>query len=352
MLYSASFSRLAGGAGQFVFAGGSGLNGGKVFHTQELMAFASDIGSARGEMVDGESRGDDSSSGLRARTCRPLAASITGLPAGVFGSDWDGGTGLVVVGGAQPIRVFDIGVARWSNIESGGGLIAAGVSKRHRALRAAAEAAHAAETAEALSSASSVANSGDTILLDPGPASGDAATFVTEGVLPPPAPPVLPVQPVQPVQPVLSTPPALPDDAGAPAALSETEGGAISSNSDTLIQSYPPPLTDAARASARAAAALAALAQESELARAMAATEIADWGSGEEVVVRDAREASATSATDNDEDAAEFDAGFGKGAVKDAERPTSAAARVRRGSGAVDALRAAVEGARATTDAE
>jgi WD40 repeat protein len=147
LLYSISFSKTSSvlngvgrSPGYYVFAGGSGINGGKVFQTKDLLSFAYDISSTkvgsssiaitkekdeeRPPKVMESLAGAKESVPLQARTCRPLIASISGLSRGVFASDWDGHNGLVVVGGDQPIRVFDVntsGESSSKNISVGKG---------------------------------------------------------------------------------------------------------------------------------------------------------------------------------------------------------------------------------------
>lgn len=127
--------------GPFLFAGGSGVNGGKVWRIADLITMGGDIETAAAATTSSSSGAPQTqppqSSPTTApvtapqppiSTARPLVATIAGLPRGVYGSDWDCSTsssssnistgaaaggrpsagGLVIVGGDQPIRVFDL----------------------------------------------------------------------------------------------------------------------------------------------------------------------------------------------------------------------------------------------------
>jgi WD40 repeat protein len=208
LLYSVSFSKntspLNGegrSPGYYVFAGGSGVNGGKVFHTQDLLSFANDIKSTKAGSISTAIAKDqdkerppevmESLAGLKksvpplqAHTCRPLVASISGLSRGVFASDWDGNNGLVVVGGDQPIRVFDVSTSGESlsrNISVGKG---GGVNQRVRGRVGAfiAIETRAIDTAESMKNNDEIYYQTQFIMTEF--VSGDAATPFFESALP------------------------------------------------------------------------------------------------------------------------------------------------------------------------
>jgi len=212
LLYSISFSKNSSflngegrSPGYYVFAGGSGVNGGKVFQTQDLLSFANDIYSTKAgssstaitkekveerlpEVMESLANTKESVTPVQDRTRKPLVATISGLARGVFASDWDGNNGLVVVGGDQPIRVFDVstsGESSLTNISVGkGGGVKKQVGGRVGTLIA-------IETgdinaAESINNTTEVINRPQSIFSKF--VSGDATNPFSESALPPSAP--------------------------------------------------------------------------------------------------------------------------------------------------------------------
>ena len=360
LLYSISLSKstVSGegrSPGYYVFAGGSGINGGKVFQTQDLLSFANDISATRaGECLpaissnqEEECPPEDTDSSLstresltliHARTCRPLVASISGLSRGVFASDWDGNNGLVVVGGDQPIRVFDVSASSLKIIPVGAGGGAKGRG------RVGSSKALATETNE-VNTASTITNATEVISLT-NPvisefSSSNAEIFVSKSAIPPAAPPVSSSS-VRPPPVVLL-------------ALAAANAAAVKAIGVSNIESSHVDNVKARQSLSTAAAAT----EEAEIIDALATNTSSAWG--EELIDEPILSSICNDETEEEEEKEEattFDAGHRKiinphGSITQTspQLPSlhpeeSLEVRVRRSSGAVDAFRALIEGTR------
>ena len=360
LLYSISFSKMVSSShgegtshGHYVFAGGSGVNGGKVFKTQDLLSFASDIYSTRtgeslsimkDDMTGKDQRAETipsynkNATPIIARTCRPLIASISGLARGVFASDWDGNSGLVIVGGDQPIRVFDVNDTSVANdtVGTGGGI------KRKAGGRVGAILAVTTELrdfkTENDSALSGVLSSNSTNSIVPKFGSSDAAILTQESFIPPIAPTT-----------TLRPPPAVLLALAAANAISREE--AEDAHESSLTE-----LTEAEVNTARKAISAAALYQETEMGLALERNTVTAWEA--DVDDSEVRQLTAIDDAFLEDQEATFDAGYRKvigssGFVVQIPSPSTVLlieepvdGRMRRSSGAVDALRALIEGAR------
>jgi hypothetical protein len=320
MLYSASFSRAGQGAspaGTFVVAAGSGANGAKVFRTADLVTLAADIratqeGGAAGSVGLGAavSFTVTSPNGLPPR---PLVASIDGLQRGVYASDWDGTTGLVLCGGDQPIRVFDLTQGPAAAAAAGGegeGETAVSATPSSAPATPARKTTRAGGRARIAAAAAASATVAESAAQASSEGSAAAATAAAADV-PPPASP----------------------DAGAGAAAA--------------AEPPVPPPADAAAAAAE---------EEEGLAPAVADELAAVFGEANDDEDDDEEDEEGVIPSNEDGDSVDDDVGF-----FDAGHPTSPGGRptsagrlgafgspaIRRPSGAVDSFRAAIQTARA-----
>jgi WD40 repeat protein len=367
LLYSISFSKMVSSShgegpkqGQYIFAGGSGVNGGKVFKTLDLLSFSSDIYSTRtGEslsimkmeqdeqkqILEGTKSNSrhETAAPIQARTCRPLIASISGLSRGAFASDWDGNNGLVIVGGDQPIRVFDVIEASVVHEPVGtGGGIKRRAGGRVGALTTVLTESRGINNTENESSLSGVLSSSSVNSSIPTFGSSDAAILTKEVVQPPLAPIALLASPAITLRP----PPAV--------LIALAASNAIESEEvESALESSTKELTEDDVKTARDAISAATLSQETEMNGALESNTLTAW----EVDVDD-KPLTLTNDEHLEDQEATFDAGYRKivnssGTVI-REPPSSIASlsedpidvHVRRGSGTVDALRALIEGAR------
>jgi len=360
LLYSISFSKNSSplngegrSPGYYVFAGGSGINGGKVFLTQDLLSFANVInltkaGSSSTSITKEQDKepppeviadAKESAPPIRARACRPLVATISGLARGVFASDWDGNNGLVVVGGDQPIRVFDVstsGESSLKNISVGkGGSVKQRVKGRMGALSAI-----AIETSD-INITESIENINHTQSNLTEFVSGDAALISSESVLPPPAPVnTLGLRPPPAVLLALAASKATSLDA---LEISiESSGGEVNACKSLS--------TDTA-------------AQEAEVKDALSSNTLSAWEE-DNMILHDINVGTMTNDAEVEGVEATFDARFRKNTnpcgsvIRPHDNPLSThlgeelEVRVRRNSSSVDALRALIEGTRVKGDRE
>ena len=376
LLYSISFSKMVSSSngegqkqGQYIFAGGSGVNGGKVFKTQDLLSFANDIYSTRTgeslsiinmeqddqkqilEGIKSNSR-HETADPIQARTCRPLIASISGLSRGVFASDWDGNNGLVIVGGDQPIRVFDVNETSVAHEPVGtGGGIKKRAGGRVGALTTVLTESRGVDNTENEPSLSGVLSSTSVNSSVPTFGSSDAAILTKEVV----QPPLAPIAPLASPAITLRPPPAV--------LLALAASNAIESEEvESALESSTTERTEDDVKTARDAILAATLSQEAEMNVILASNTLTAW----EVDVYVTEVGPLTSTNDDYVELQEaiFDAGYRKivkssGTVIRAtpmppmslvEEPIDI--HVRRGSGAVDALRALLEGARVNESSE
>ena len=366
LLYSISFSKMTSSSngegqsqGHYVFAGGSGVNGGKVFKTQDLLSFAKDIYSTRtGEslsimkMEQGDqkhkmeesenSSRHETAAPIQARICRPLVASISGLSRGVFASDWDGNYGLVIVGGDQPIRVFDVNETSVVHepVGTGGGLKKR-AGGRVGALTTVLTESRNVDT-ENEPSLSGVLSSTSLSSSVPTFGSSDAAILTKEVV----QPPLAPIAPLASPAMTIRPPPAV--------LLALAASNAIESEEvESALESSTTELTEDDVKTARDAISAATLSQETEMNVIRASNTLTAWD-----VDVDDKPLTLTNDEHVEDQEAIFDAGYRKivnssGTVRRAapSPPMSLIqetidGHVRRGSGSVDALRALIEGAR------
>ena len=357
LLYSISFSKntVSGegrSPGYYLFAGGSGINGGKVFQTQDLISCANEISATRareslsaiysnqevGCLPEGTERSPstrESSTPIHARTCRPLVASISGLSRGVFASDWDGNSGLVIVGGDQPIRVFDVNTSLSKVILVGAG---GGAKDRGRvgSLKALATETNEVNTASTITNATEVISLTNPVISEF--SSSDAKIFVSKSAIPPAAPPVS-ISTVKPPPVVLL-------------ALAAANAAALEAIEVSNFES-----SYADNVKARQSLSTAAVAsEEAELIEALATSTSSAWG--EEIKNEPKLSSMCNDETEEDEESTTFNAGHRKiinphGLVNRAIRPQPSThpeealeVRVRRSSGSVDAFRALIEGTR------
>jgi len=357
LLYSISFSKNSSplngegrSPGYYVFAGGSGVNGGKVFQTKDLLSFANDINSRSSgdvastltnekdeerppEVMESQAGAKVSAPPLQARTCRPLVASISGLERGVFSSDWDGNNGLVVVGGDQPIRVFDVNLSGESSsknisVGKGGGGVKKRVGERSGALITM-KTRHI-NTAESINNTTEVINRSKSILMEF--VSGDAATPFFESALPPTAP--------------VNTSGLRPP----PAVLLALAASEINSSDDLETS-----MASSGEVKPSKSISVDTAAEEAEIVYALSSNTLSAWEE-DNMILHDTIVGMMSNDAEVEEgygDEATFDAGFRKNSSTQAVvNPPSThsgellEARVRRNSGAVDALRALIEGTR------
>jgi len=362
LLYSISFSKNSTlldvegrSPGQFIFAGGSGINGGKIFQTQDLLSFANDINSTNtgkslstiikeqdeerpSQVMEFLAGAKESAPPIRARACKPLVASISGLARGVFSSDWDGNNGLVVVGGDQPIRVFDVSISGESslkNISVGKG---GGVKKRvgGRVGSLIATETSTINTAESMKNTDEINNQAQPVLTEY--ASGNIATNCFESATPPPVP----------VNTLGSRPP--PAVLLALAASKPTSSDAL----ETSIESSENNVKASKSKSVDTAA------QEAEVKDSLSSNTLKAWEE-DSVILHDTNVGTMSddiTVVKVDDEVATFDAGYRKSANSSSSNkralvnPPSTRSQealeecVRRNSGAVDALRALIEGSR------
>lgn len=358
LLYSISFSKntaLSSGEGKspgyFLFAGGSGINGGKVFQTQDLISFANEISATRaGEHLSTISSNQEeecppkdtdsllstreSVAPIRARTCRPLVASISGLSRGVFASDWDGNSGLVIVGGDQPIRVFDVSASSSKIIPVGAG---GGTKDRGRvgALKAVPSDTNDVTTASSITNTTEVISQTNPVVTEF--RSNDAEILVSESAIPPWAPSSSSSSSVKPPPVVLL-------------ALAAANSAALEAREVSNIESSHPDNVKARLFSSTATAAT----EEAEIIEALASNTSSAWK--EETAIESKLSSMCNNETEEEEgESTAFDAGHRKiinshGLVDRAIHPQPSTipeealeVRVRRSSGTVDALRALIE---------
>jgi hypothetical protein len=375
LLYSISFSKMISSSlngeaqGHYIFAGGSGVNGGKVFKTQDLLSFANDIYSTRtGEILSIMKMEQDdqkhklkeseiipsheTTGPIQARTCRPLVASISGLARGVFASDWDGNNGLVIVGGDQPIRVFDVNEASVAHEPVGtGGVTKKRAGGRVGALTTVLIVSRGVDNTENESSLSGVLSYSSVNPSVPTFGSSDAAILTKEVV----QPPLAPIAPLASPAITLRPPPAV--------LIALAASNAIESEEvESALESSTTELTEDDVKTARDAILAATLSQEAEISGTLASNTLTAW----EVDVDVTEVGPLTSTNDDYVEVQEaiFDAGYRKivkssgTVIRATPMPPMSLVKepidvhVRRGSGAVDALRALVEGARVNESSE
>lgn len=353
LLYSISFSKnTASGEGRspgyYLFAGGSGINGGKVFQTQDLLSFANDISATRAgehlstissnqeeqcppEGTEGSPSTRESATPIQARTCRPLVASISGLSRGVFASDWDGNSGLVIVGGDQPIRVFDVSASSSKVIPVGAGGAVKGRG-RVGALKAVSTERNEVTTASSITNAAEIISQTNPVFSEF--SSSGAEILVRESAIPPTAP-LVSSSSVRPPPAVLL-------------ALAAANAAALEALEVSNCESSHADNVKARQFSSTAT-------EEAEMIEALATNTSSAWG--EEIIDEPILSSMCNDETE-EEGSTTFDAGHRKiinshGLVNRAIHPQPSThpeeallVRVRRSSGAVDALRALIEGTR------
>jgi WD40 repeat protein len=361
LLYSISFSKNSSplngegrSPGYYVFAGGSGSNGGKVFQTKDLLSFANEINSTKAgstssaitkekdeerppEVMESQTSVKESAPLIRARACKPLVASISGLSRGVYSSDWDGNNGLVVVGGDQPIRVFDVSTSDVpsKNISVGkrggvkkqvGGRVGTLIAIETGDINA----------TESINNTTDVINRPQSIFSEF--VSRDATKPSSESALPPSAPGnTLGLRP----------PPAV---LLALAASKKTSSDALETSTESSESDVK----------ARKSISVDTAAQEAEVKVALSSNTLSAWEE-DNMILQDNNVGTMSDdiAVDKEDDkVATFDAGYRKNANPSSSvtranvNPPSTLSgealevRVRRNSGAVDALRAVIEGSR------